>query len=65
MPASPQQQAPAPPDVIRINVNMVEVDAVVTDSKGKVMGRALCRIRIPLFRRRCLIELVEDRVAEE
>src|SRR5262245_59251162 len=35
--ASPQQRAPAPPDVIRINVNLVQVDAVVTDNKGKAV----------------------------
>src|SRR5215471_5951167 len=28
------QQAPPSPPVIRINVNLVQVDAVVTDSKG-------------------------------
>src|SRR5689334_18428366 len=37
MTAAPQQQAPTPPDVIRINVNLVQVDAVVTDSKGKAV----------------------------
>src|SRR5262245_26119758 len=29
------QQAPAPNAVIRIDVNLVQVDAVVTDAKGK------------------------------
>ena len=29
------QQTPAPESVIRINVNLVQVDAIVTDSKGK------------------------------
>src|SRR5688572_12905595 len=32
--ASTAQQAPPSPPVIRINVNLVQVDAVVTDSKG-------------------------------
>ena len=34
---SSAQQGPPPPGVIRINVNLVQVDAVVTDSKGKVV----------------------------
>jgi VWFA-related protein len=34
---SSAQQGPAPPGVIRINVNLVQVDAVVTDSKGKAV----------------------------
>ena len=35
-PRSSAQQAPVPtPGVIRINVNLVQVDAVVTDAKGK------------------------------
>src|SRR5262252_758318 len=32
---SSAQQAPPSPGVIRINVNLVQVDAVVTDSSGK------------------------------
>src|SRR5690348_9274782 len=32
--AGSQGQAPASPFVIRINVNLVQVDAIVTDSKG-------------------------------
>jgi len=34
---SSAQQVPAPPGVIRINVNLVQVDAVVTDNKGKAV----------------------------
>ena len=34
-PSLPAGQAPPSPFVIRINVNLVQVDAVVTDSKGK------------------------------
>jgi hypothetical protein len=30
-----QQQTPTSEGVIRINVNLVQVDAVVTDNKGK------------------------------
>ncbi len=30
-----QQRAPAPQPIIRIDVNLVQIDAVVTDSKGK------------------------------
>ena len=33
--AQQAQQAPAPTAVIRIDVNLVQVDAVVTDAKGK------------------------------
>jgi hypothetical protein len=32
---SPAQQTPSPEGVIRINVNLVQVDAIVTDAKGK------------------------------
>ena len=31
------QQVPLGPPVIRINVNLVQVDAVVTDSKGNAV----------------------------
>src|SRR5262249_61648470 len=34
---SSAQQGPPPPGVIRINVNLVQVDAVVMDSKGKAV----------------------------
>jgi hypothetical protein len=34
---SSAQQGPPPPGVIRINVNLVQVDAVVTDNKGKAV----------------------------
>jgi hypothetical protein len=34
---STAQQAPPAPGVIRINVNLVQVDAVVTDNKGKAV----------------------------
>jgi VWFA-related protein len=34
---SSAQQGPPPPGVIRINVNLVQVDAVVTDDKGKAV----------------------------
>src|SRR6187200_1456062 len=35
--SSAQQLPPAGPPVIRINVNLVQVDAVVTDSKGNAV----------------------------
>src|SRR4029434_8849404 len=34
---SSAQQGPPPPGVIRINVNLVQVDAVVTDNKGQAV----------------------------
>ena len=35
------QQTPAPEGVIRINVNLVQVDAIVTDSKNQIAAQSM------------------------
>ena len=38
LPAPPQTQRPEDIDVVRITTNLIQVDAVITDKNGKVVG---------------------------